>query len=105
MTTTPALRETHGAEVVGVLCGNNLNIRPAPFKFNERQVMTSKTRHIGTALLHVSRPELQPTERSNFSHGCAPCTDLQRRYLMRRCGVRSRQASLIAALCFGEDRK
>jgi hypothetical protein len=105
MTTTPALREPHGAGVVGVLCGNNPNIRPAPFKFNERQVMTSKTRHSGNALLHETRPELLPTEQFTLSLGCAPCTDLQRRYLMRRCGVRSRQASLIAALCFGEDRK
>ena len=103
--TTPAQRATHGAGVVGVLCMNNPNIRPAPFKFNERQVMTSKARQSGTALLHEARPELQPTEQSTFSLGCTPCTDLQRRYLMRRCGVRSRQASLIAALCFGEDRK
>jgi hypothetical protein len=35
----------------------------------------------------------------------ATCADLQRRHLMRRCGVGSSQASLIAALCFGEDRR
>jgi hypothetical protein len=67
--------------------------------------MTSKTRYNGNALRREAPTELRPTERYDLGQAYAPCADLQRRYLMRRWGVGPRQASLIAALCFGEDRK
>jgi hypothetical protein len=44
-------------------------------------------------------------ERHSQPQTYATCTDLQRRHVMRRLGVGSRQATLIAALHFGEDCK
>ncbi len=43
------------------------------------------------------------TKRYSQLKAYATCLDLKRRHVMRRCGIGSRDAGIIAALLFGED--
>ena len=44
-------------------------------------------------------------DRNSHQEIYVTCTDLQRRHVMQRCGVGTRQAGLIASVVFGEDGK
>lgn len=68
--------------------------------------MKSRNKHPGSALPRATGDERESQMRFNFQDTAyATGTDLQRRYLMRRYGLRPRQAGLIAGLLFGEDGK
>ena len=68
--------------------------------------MSDVTRSPGSALARATGAEggLE-REHNSLSESYPNCLDLQRRHLMRRCGVGSRRASVIAALCFGEGQR
>ncbi len=68
--------------------------------------MTSRNKHPGSALQRATGAglEIQMHENS-LPHTYATQGELQSRHLMKRCGIERRQASLIAALFFGEGRR
>jgi hypothetical protein len=57
---------------------------------------SARQRATGAKMEHVR-------ERHSHPQTYATCADLQRRHVMRRLRVGSRQATIIAALFFGED--
>lgn len=68
--------------------------------------MSSGKKYPGSALHRATGAEREYHVHRDFQDTAyATGTDLQRRYLMRRYGLGPRQAGLIAALFFGEDRK
>ena len=68
--------------------------------------MSSGKKHPGSALHRATGAERGYHMHRNIQDtSYATGTDLQRRYLMRRYGLRPRQAGLIAGLLFGEDGK
>ena len=68
--------------------------------------MTTRTKHPGSALQRATGAEgnIQMDENSH-AQTYATSGELQRSYVMRRCGVGRRQAAVIAGLIFGEGRR
>ena len=65
-----------------------------------------RNKNPGSALQRATGAEREiELDRNSHQEIYATCTDLQRRHVMQRCGIGSRQAGLIASLVFREDGK
>lgn len=65
--------------------------------------MTRQKRNPGSALHRATGVKRETDLQCNFQLGAyLTCTDLQSRYLQRRCGLSRHRSDLIAALHFGE---
>lgn len=68
--------------------------------------MTGSKRNPGSALRRTSGADGEiEMDRNSHNEIYATCTDLQRRYVMQRCGLGVHRAGLVASFVFGEDGK
>ena len=68
--------------------------------------MTSRKKNPGGALQRTTGAQMKnASQRHSRPQNYTTCSDLQRRHLMRRCGIASLHGTTIADLFFGEDWK